>query len=125
MDMTGVRQTLGRRGETLAAMALEKAGYSIIERNYRCCYGEVDIVAREAGDLVFVEVKTRRSRAYGHPAEAVGPRKRQHLARVAAHYLQNCAVPDSGCRFDVVAVLLSPDGRLENLELIKAAFDLA
>lgn len=120
--MAGVKQELGRRGEALAAAALEKAGYTIIERNYRCRYGEVDIVAREAGDLVFVEVKTRRSRTYGHPAEAVGRRKQEHLLRVASHYLQNTSQPDVGCRFDVVAVHLDAGGRQKNIEIIKGAF---
>ncbi|MGI5839114.1 MAG: YraN family protein [bacterium] len=120
--MAGARQELGRMGEGMAAAALDKAGYTIIERNYRCQYGEVDIIAREGGDLVFIEVKTRRSRTFGHPAEAVGPRKREHLLRVAAHYLQSHSPTEGGCRFDVVAVHLAANRSLTQVEIIRGAF---
>lgn len=100
---------LGARGERVAARHLRRLGLRIITRNYRTPQGEVDLVAREGGTLVFVEVKTRRR---GEPAEAVTPEKRRRLTLAALaflkrHRLLNRDVP---CRFDVVAVVW-PDGR--------------
>ena len=69
------KDALGRRGEAIAARHLEAAGLVIVERNWRCTHGEIDIVARDGGDLVFVEVKTRSSVEYGHPLEAITPIK--------------------------------------------------
>ena len=69
------RQRLGFLGERLAADQLEERGYLLLERNFRCVYGEIDLIAREAEDLVFIEVKTRRGNAYGFPEDAITPRK--------------------------------------------------
>src|SRR6184192_267836 len=84
---TGARQGLGRTGERLAAEVLLKQGYRILEQNFRCSYGEIDLVAEDEHDLIFVEVKTRRGNAYGLPEEAVTARKRQKLVQVASYYL--------------------------------------
>src|ERR1700694_3377214 len=81
------RQGLGRTGERLAAEELVRRGYRILEKNFRCVHGEVDLVAEDEHDLIFVEVKTRRGNAYGLPEEAVTPRKRQKIIQVASYYL--------------------------------------
>ncbi len=105
--MTDTRQALGRWGEDLAAAYLQQHGMVILERNFRGKRGEVDIIARDGGDLVFVEVKTRRSEAFGIPQEAVNWRKRQQIIHLAEIYLQrhpSLLQP----RFDVVAIMVRP-----------------
>ncbi len=115
------RQGLGRTGERLAGEALAKRGYRIREQNYRCSYGEIDIIAEEGQDLVFVEVKTRRGQSYGLPEEAVTPRKARKLAQVATCYLDQQACPERSWRIDVVAVQLSFAGRLEEIRIYQHA----
>lgn len=119
--MEYARKTLGANGETRAAGYLERIGYQILDRNYRCRYGELDLVARHQGVLVFVEVKTRRNSSLA-PAEAVGPRKQDRLARAALHYLDARSMADHPCRFDVVEVVLN-DGQLPIIRLISDAFE--
>ena len=104
--MTQARLTLGQRGEELAALALEQRGYTILTRNYRTPIGELDIVARDRQHLLFVEVKTRRTAAFGAPAEAVGAHKQRQIMRAAQWYLANARYPDLQPRFDVIAVVL-------------------
>lgn len=111
------RQGLGRTGERLAGEALVKRGYSIREQNFRCSYGEIDIIAEDGQDLVFVEVKTRRGQSYGLPEEAVTLRKARKLAQVAACYLDQQACSERSWRIDVVAVQLSVAGRLEEIRI--------
>jgi putative endonuclease len=107
-----VKDAVGRYGEQLAADHLEAAGLVILERNWRCREGELDIVARDRGELVFVEVKTRSSLAFGSPAEAVSPAKSARIRQLALRYLMaRREAGDDGAwtalRFDVVAVLRS------------------
>ncbi len=111
------RQGLGRTGERLAAEALMRRGYCILEQNYRCRHGEIDLVAEEGPDLVFVEVKTRRGTAYGLPEEAVTARKRQKLRELASHYLNAHDCSDRSWRIDVVAVQLSGNGKPEEIRI--------
>ncbi len=94
----------GRRGEDLAVSLLERRGYEVIETNFRCRVGEIDIVAREGGDLVFVEVRTRAGGERGGALETVGARKRERLARVAEAYLALRNPAFVSCRFDVVGI---------------------
>ena len=101
--MSRYNKDLGDFGEQAAAEHLMGKGYTILERNYRCRAGELDLVARKEQWLVFVEVKTRSSRRYGQPAEAVGYKKQIHMRRVAAHYL-SCHPTRQEIRFDVVEV---------------------
>ncbi|MGH2479647.1 MAG: YraN family protein [Ktedonobacteraceae bacterium] len=115
------RQSLGRIGERLAANALEERGYCILERNFRCRYGEIDLVAQENADLVFVEIKTRRGTVCGLPEEAVNARKARKLQEVAAYYLDGHNLPDCSWRIDVVAVQFSPGGRLEEIRVYQHA----
>ncbi|MHB8769489.1 MAG: YraN family protein [Syntrophales bacterium] len=121
MSLTGTRT--GKRGEELAAAYLVEAGFRIVERNYRCRFGEIDIVAEEGETLVFVEVKSRRSAAYGGPLLAVDARKQGKISRISLHYLAERNLGHRPARFDVVAVMLLPAG--QRIELIRNAFELA
>ena len=110
------RQT-GSEYEGLAAKWLEGHGYQIVERNYRCRQGEIDLIAEKDGYLVFVEVKYRRSSEAGDPAEAVDARKQARILRTARYYMTRYHISEgTPCRFDVVAVLGS------NVRLIRDAF---
>ena len=102
--MTLARQQLGRIGEELAVAELERLGYAILERRYRTRCGEIDIVADEAGTLVFVEVKARATAEFGTAAEAVTRQKQLKLVAMATDYLARAQVGDRPCRFDVVAI---------------------
>ncbi|MFN2518487.1 MAG: YraN family protein [Jatrophihabitantaceae bacterium] len=103
-----VKDAVGRFGEQLAAAYLRDAGLTILERNWRCSAGELDIVALDGDVLVFVEVKTRSSTAYGDPAEAVNRVKAARLRALALHWLAEHRDGNpywSQLRFDVVSVL--------------------
>jgi putative endonuclease len=119
--MSHIRISTGKRGEEIAAAHLSGAGYRIIERNYRCLFGEIDIVAEEGETLVFVEVKSRRTAAYGDPQLAVGLEKQKKISRIALHYLAERRWRHRPARFDVVAVKLLP-GQVQ-IELIRNAFE--
>jgi putative endonuclease len=120
--MTQDRLSLGKMGEELAVTQLRAMKYQILERNYRCLLGEMDIIAREKGSLVFVEVKTRATKDFGGPAAAVHERKQRQLSRIALLYLNQKKIRDVPARFDVVAVDLS-DSK-PRIEVIQNAFDL-
>ena len=113
--------TTGKEGEKIAAAYLKKNGYRIIEINFRCPIGEIDIVAKEKDDLVFVEVKTRKSIALGYPEQAVGIRKQKKMSQLALWYMQKRKIADTNARFDVVAITLIPENN--EVKLIKNAFD--
>jgi putative endonuclease len=113
----------GKLGEELAAAYLEEAGYRILERNYRCPFGEIDIIAQEGDTLVFVEVKSRRSENFGLPQLAVGPEKQRRISKISLYYLQGHRLDAPNVRFDVVAILLRSNN--PSIELIKDAFELA
>jgi putative endonuclease len=104
--MTQARLSLGRLGEELAARHLEQRGFTILGRNFRTPVGELDLVARDRGHLLFVEVKTRRGMAFGLPAEAVGPHKQRQIVRAAQWYLSSRSFPGLQPRFDVIAVIV-------------------
>jgi putative endonuclease len=103
--VTEARLHLGKRGEELAARFLEKRGFILLARNHRTPVGELDIIARDRKHLLFVEVKTRRSAAFGVPAEAVGAHKQRQIIRSAQWYLATVRYPDLQPRFDVIAVI--------------------
>jgi len=122
-----VKDAVGRFGERLAGDYLAEAGLTILERNWRCPEGEIDIIALDGSVLVVVEVKTRSTTAFGEPAEAVGPAKAARLRRLALRWL--AAHRDAGqgvdywpeLRFDVVSVVrLAPGGPI--VRHLKAAF---
>jgi putative endonuclease len=112
----------GKRGEEIAASYLKKEGYRIRERNYRCPVGEIDIIALDGDEVVFVEVKSRKSDDFGEPEAAVDARKQMKLSRIALNYINEHNLNDRNARFDVVAVRFS-DGA-DRVRLIRNAFDL-
>jgi putative endonuclease len=112
----------GKAGETIAVAYLKKNGYHIHQLNFRCTLGEIDIIAREKNELVFIEVKTRKSAKLGYPEQAVGIRKQKKMSQLALWYLQKNKLIGTSARFDVVAVTLRPEGN--EIRLIKNAFDL-
>lgn len=113
---------VGKRGEKLALSFLKKRGYRILDRNFRCKIGEIDIVAEEGGQIVFVEVKTRRNFSFGLPEETLNYFKRKRLTRLALFYLSNHHLQKKPCRFDVVAILFKKE-KPRNIHLIKNAFE--
>ena len=119
MTRTGAaaRAAVGAYGERCAVRHLTAAGLRVVARNWRCPHGEIDIVAWDGEVLVFCEVKTRRSTAFGSPAAAVVGAKARRLRRLAAHWLTTNPVGPRDVRFDVVEVLVSPRGaaRIEHL----------
>jgi len=116
-----VKQLLGQRGEAIAAGFLRLRGYRILARNYRSPAGELDLVARQGDTVVFVEVKTRRTRTFGPPELAVDRHKQRTLTRVAQHYLLQHRLHGVSCRFDVVTVDMG--GVLPRVHHIPGAFD--
>lgn len=114
--MNQSRKELGRWGESFAAEYLRDLGYEIISRNVRTPYGEIDIIAQQTSNTtkheimtVFVEVKTRTSKSYGYPEEAITPRKQINLVSAAQHYLQEHSEFDMHWRIDVIAIERYPN----------------
>ncbi len=117
-------KSLGVRGEEIATAYLKGRKFVILERNFRCKGGEVDIVAREGKTIVFVEVKTRRNEAFGPPQASVTPFKQRQISKAALTWLAK-NLPDGGpARFDVVAILLRAHA-VPAIEHIPDAFNLA
>jgi putative endonuclease len=119
--MTRQRQAVGAYGERLASRYLQAAGLVLLDSNWRCREGEVDLILRDGDDVVFCEVKTRRSDAYGTPAEAVAPAKVRRLRRIAACWLAERTVRPRQVRFDVVSVLPQTRGA-SVIEHVRGAF---
>jgi putative endonuclease len=111
----------GDEGELLAARHLKRLGYRIIARNYRCPLGEIDIVARHRGAVVFVEVKSRGAGDPVSPKLAITPAKQRKLSQVAWYYLQKQNLTEASARFDVVAIRGMPDS--PEFEVIENAFE--
>ena len=112
------RRGIGGKYEELAAAYLKEQGFQVIEQNYHCRMGEIDLIAREHEYLVFVEVKYRENQKGGGPLAAVNYRKQRRISRVARYYLvTKLHTVDIPCRFDVVGI--TPDG----IEHLRAAFD--
>jgi len=117
------RKAFGKAGEETAVRFLKKKGYKILEQNYTCPVGEIDVIARDRKTTVFVEVKTRRTLSYGSARLAITPRKQRKISMVALYYLKSNQQMRQRARFDVVTVQ-SSNGTL-NIDLIKNAFELA
>jgi len=117
------RKNTGQLGENIAREFLKKKGYNILENNYRCREGEVDIIARKGEHLVFVEVRTRTSQSYGMPEESLNAEKVRHLMTAANHYLQKSHRADCAWRVDVVAIELTRDNSVKRIELIENAVE--
>lgn len=97
---------LGQYGENIACKYLESKNYKILERNFSCKQGEIDIIAKDKNEIVFVEVKTRRSMKYGRPSEAVNKLKQKHILEVSKYYLYKNYLMSTALRFDVIEVYL-------------------
>ncbi|MBH0053765.1 YraN family protein [Salinibacterium sp. SWN139] len=113
------KDELGAHGETLAADHLISAGLEILDRNWRCSQGELDIVARERNELVFVEVKTRSSVLFGHPFESITATKLARLRRLAAAWCDDHPGSGTSVRIDAVAVILPSRGVVEIEHLMR------
>ena len=111
---------LGAYGQKIAEDYLTANGFNIIERNFRCKSGEIDIIARDGGYISFIEVKYRRSLVHGYPREAVGYHKQRHIRRVALYYIMINRINNQDLRFDVLEIIdlgVNPE-----ITLIKNAF---
>ena len=119
--MLNPSQTLGVLGEELAYHHLLRRGYKVLLRNYESPMGEIDLIAKEKGAMVFIEVKTRSSDAMGSPAEGVTLFKRHQVIKTAQYYIKRYGIHHVPCRFDVVSVLLPHDAD-PVIEIIENAF---
>ena len=120
--MAHERQRLGAEGERAAEKYLRRQRYAILQRNYRCRAGEVDLIALDGYTVVFVEVKTRTQPGFGTPLEAVDPRKQRQIQRAAQYYLAENRLQSRDARFDVVGVWW--EGGEVHCELVKNAFEM-
>jgi putative endonuclease len=119
--VTLLRKLLGKEGEDHAARFLAARGYRILERNYRTVNGEIDLIALHEGTVVFVEVKTRSSTAFGSPELAVTLQKQQRMIKTAFAYIKKKKLHQVPCRFDVVAISAASG---QDVALIQGAFEL-
>jgi putative endonuclease len=103
----------GRLAEQLAAESMEKHGWTILERNFRCGHKEIDIIARRGDQVAFIEVKARTSRSFGHPLDAITAHKRREITAVARAWIARHGCSAYSYRFDAVWIIGSPGGRIE------------
>ena len=115
------RRDTGILGEKLARDFLKQRGYHILETNYRCPQGEIDIVAKHKDSLVFIEVRAKKSSEFGSPEESITPVKRERMRATASHYRQTHNNLPPLWRIDVVVVELNQSGKLSRIELIENA----
>jgi len=123
MSLNNSKQILGKEGERVAEQYLKKKGYKLVERNYRCNGGELDLIVLDRRVVVFVEVKTRTGHGFGSPIEAVEFHKKQRMVRAAQHFLAAKNLHERDARFDVVGV--SWPGGAPIVEHIENAFELS
>ena len=125
--MTLKKKELGAKGEEIAVRYLQSREYKILERNYRIRFGEIDIIAEQGENLVFIEVKTRADKYFGSPFESVTVRKQKQLSKVALEYISKKDWHNRPARFDVVGIELQEgENTFQNaaIELLQNAFDL-
>jgi putative endonuclease len=118
------RKALGDWGERTAAEYLERHGYRILDTNYRCTWGEVDLIAQQCDCLVFVEVRTRRGDAFGTPAESVTSQKQERLVATAETYVQALESPPPEWRIDLITITISGKKKAPRLEHLPNAIEL-
>ena len=121
MMMRESTKDVGQEGEDIAFSYIRQQGYRVVDRNYRCPYGEVDLIAKDGETFVFIEVKSRQSTLFGQPEEAVDFKKRKKLSTVALWYLEEKKINDYRARFDVISILLSKQP--PEIKLFRDAFD--
>lgn len=120
--MLNLNQLFGGKGEAYAAKYLKKNGYKIIEKNFRNKIGEIDIIAMDRGVIVFIEVKARKSRAFGSPKDALTVCKQKKISKVALSWLKARNKIGARARFDVVSIISNKSK--QEVEIIKNAFEL-
>lgn len=118
-----IRQKLGKLSENLAVQFLKRQGYKILDLNYRCPLGEVDIVAADKDTVAFIEVRSRSNKDCGFPFESINFDKKKHIIRTALYYQKRYNLYDYNVRFDVVSVLPEKTTGKIDIELIKDAFN--
>jgi putative endonuclease len=121
--MMKYNKLLGTFGEDMAKDSLEKEGYRILERNFSCKAGELDIIAMEGDTIAFIEVKCRTGTGYGNPSEAVSYYKQNRIVKSALFFMTKHKIFDYMCRFDVVEVLTDGTKECTTINLIKNAFE--
>mgnify|MGYP000475768681 FL=1 len=123
--MTQERLKFGREGESAALRFLKKKGYRILEKNFRSKVGEIDIIAEQDGEIVFVEVKARADHEFGHPLNALTPAKQKKIIQTAQSFLSRKRISDKPMRFDVVALTSDAEGPDSwQIELLQNAFQV-
>lgn len=115
---------VGSKGEKLATKFLKRKGYKIIQRNYSCKLGEIDIIAERDKTIIFVEVKARQTQEFGVPQYAITSTKKNQISKVALWYLKEKKQIERSCRFDVIAIMFTPESRKPEIEHIENAFPL-
>ena len=113
------RKQLGLYGEHIAAQFLSKHGYQIIEKNFRCSLGEIDIIAEHNGCIVFIEVRTKKKLTFGTPEESITTAKKDKLISLVETYLQMKEKSDSPWRIDMVAIEIHKDNSIFRIELVE------
>ena len=121
--MPTARSLTGARGERIARDYLESQGYDVLDTNYRCRWGEIDLVAQQDDTLVFVEVRTKRHLSYGTPQESLTKSKVARLIATAETYLQEHESDGANWRIDLIAVLLAPNGAVAEVQHIPNAIE--
>lgn len=116
-----ITRNLGQLGEKIALETLVSGGYKVLERNFRCKIGEIDIIAKDQDALVFIEVRSKSDSVHGVPQETVNRKKQQKIRRTAEYYLLKNRLQDIYCRFDVVGILWQGN-KEPHIEIIKDAF---
>jgi putative endonuclease len=118
-----MRRQTGMLGEKMACAFLGKNGYEIVTTNYRCSEGEMDIIAKQQGALVFIEVRTKKSGTFGSPEESITIRKKEKLRNVAGHYLQELGSLPAAWRIDIVAIEMDGRSKVKRIEIIENAVE--
>ncbi|MEA3328471.1 MAG: YraN family protein [Candidatus Omnitrophota bacterium] len=120
--MSKQTRDLGWRGEKIALTFLKKRRYHILQTNFSCPLGEIDLIAKQSNDIVFIEVKTRKSFNYGMPLDSITQKKKRQLVKTALFYLKKYKLIQEPCRFDVISVSIINQQTKPRIELIKDAF---
>ncbi len=120
--MKNLNKCIGNYGENLARKYIEEKGYYLLEQNYLCKLGEIDLIARDNDYICFIEVKTRYSQRYGSPLESITSSKQKKIYRTAQYYICIKNIHKSHFRFDAIEVIISNDDRKPYINLIKNAF---
>ena len=116
------KRAVGSEGEQIAVKFLKRNGYKILQRNYRCRIGEIDIICFDHGTVVFVEVKTRHGDLYGPPELSVTEAKKRRISRIASHYISKNKIEGIDLRFDVVSIFFSSAEKNPEITHFKNAF---